>query len=246
MARPAVSVGDGTADLVVLVLSPSGKLTWFTRVQDALMSGAQSGRQVTFDAAGRLIAVGYCAGPISLGAKPAWPGAGALDWFIAAYTPSKSGFDLAWWDAFGGAGNDAAIAVSTATNGDVLVGGYGGLMDFGAGAIGTKGVDAYAVLLDSNGKVKRPFFSGDGTSFHMITAADLTPEGDWMLAGYFAGSMTIGAETSKERSLSTRATSSPASATRTSSWRRSPRDAPPRHNPAPPHDEQSVTTPRIH
>jgi len=109
---------------------------------------------------------------------------------------AQEGGTPVWSRSFGGAGDQAAVAVSANTAGDlVVVGQLGGKADFGQTALESAGSDdVFIAWLDAAGEVTNALRLGDANPQEVHAIA---PTGDSgvLLAGAMSGALDLGSQT---------------------------------------------------
>jgi hypothetical protein len=139
--------GSNTSNMFVAEFSPGGGLLWGVASENAFLSEATD---VAIDPSGNVIVVGYFHGSMNLGGDTL-VSAGGNDIFIAKYDGTGK---FLWGRRYGDAaeqqtsngGVRGVVALDAST---ILVGGtFGGLLDFGGGAmVSATGSDIFAVKL---------------------------------------------------------------------------------------------------
>jgi len=165
---------------------PNSGLGWSKRFGDA---GMQLMTDVAIDSAGNVVAAGYFAGTIDLGAGP-MVSKGDYDTFVAKFTSDGK---LLWSKAFGSAESQLvdSITVDKADN-IVATGTFFGDIDFGGGTLSSNGgVDIFAVKLNADGKHVWSKRFGDA-SHQWAAGVAVDPAGDVVLLGYFFSSIDLG------------------------------------------------------
>lgn len=154
---------------------------------------ADTGYAIAGDAAGNSVIVGTFQHTATLGGV-AMKSAGAIDFFVAKYTPA--GVPL-WVRPFGGLGNDAATSVAVDSAGNVYVAGASdGEIDFGDGSLGADadaGVAAgtFLIQLDTFGNVQVAKTFG-GLSYGTTVGVAVAPDGTIALCGSYQAGLDLG------------------------------------------------------
>jgi hypothetical protein len=177
----------GSIDLFVAKLDASGKHVWSKRFGDAM--GSQTGMSVATDKDGNVVVVGYFDGAIDFGGGPL-TSAGSIDIFVAKLDPAGN---HVWSKRFGDAGAQAATAVKTTPNGDIIImSSLGGSVDFGGGPVTSAGgFDVGLVKLDATGKHVWSKRFGDASE-QSGNAIAVDAAGNVLVTGMFLGTVDFG------------------------------------------------------
>lgn len=163
-----------------------GDAVWGRNIGDA---GFQFGESVAADEAGNVILVGSFEGTVDFGGGPITT-EGLKDVFVAKY--SAAGKHL-WSRKYGNQSNQVANSVAVDAEGNVFVtGAFDGAIDFGTGAVQTKGLnDIFIAKLSPSGEAIWAKSFGDGTNqIGRAIAAD--GSGNVVMCGSFQGSVDFG------------------------------------------------------
>jgi len=188
----AIDFGDGehasmgVADIFLAKLDPNGVTLWskaFGGPQN------QAAHALATDAQGNIVLAGPFSGSVDFG-DGEHVSAGGSDIFVAKLDPSGA---TLWSKAFGGPQDQAAYALATDAEGNiVLAGPFGGSVDFGDGEhASTGGSDVFLTKLDPSGATLwSKAFGGpqDQAAYALATDA----QGNIVLAGPFSGSIDFG------------------------------------------------------
>jgi hypothetical protein len=177
----------GSIDLFVAKLDAAGKHVWSKRFGDA--AGSQTGTSVAIDKDGNIVVVGYFDGTIDFGGGPL-TSAGIFDIFVAKLDPAGN---HVWSKRFGDAGAQAATAVKTTPEGDIIImSALGGSADFGGGPVTSAGgFDVGLAKLDATGKhVWSKHFGDAGEQSGNAIAVDAA--GNVLVTGMFLGTVDFG------------------------------------------------------
>jgi hypothetical protein len=184
---------NGSGDCYLLKLDPSGKAVWAVSFGD---SGSQEFSAVAVDSQGNVFVGGrslYSA--ISIGGPMLAPGL-----FVAKYGPDgKHVWSKGLTTTAGCVGSDSSLkSLAVTPKDDLVVGGYYcGTIDFGDGAVTSKGRDAFVAKLrgtDGSGKMAD---TGWGKAFGdaMLQSVDrvaVDAAGNVFVASSFQGAMDFG------------------------------------------------------
>lgn len=180
--------GIANTALYLAKLDATGAHVWSKRFGE---TGKISGARVAVDAAGNVVVAGSFSGSVDFGGG-VLTSAGSSDIFIAKFYASGAH----WWSKrFGDSDIQTGAGVATDGDGDVvLVGGFIGVVDFGAGQYVSAGVgsaDMYIAKFDANGKHLWSKRFGDGLT---QGAADVATDaaGDSIVTGQFSGAIDFG------------------------------------------------------
>jgi hypothetical protein len=156
----------GGRDVLLLHLDAGGRLVDGARFGD---DRDQQGRAIAVRADGGLLLAGDMSGILDLGGAPL-EGAGSLDAFVAAFD-SRS--NHRWSRRFGGAGSDAALAVTEDGAGEVvLAGDYASAWTLDGTVVGCAGQsDAFVTKLDAHGRIIWLRGFGNGQAQHTTSLA---------------------------------------------------------------------------
>ncbi|MDC0749883.1 hypothetical protein [Polyangium mundeleinium] len=144
----------------------------------------------TDPATGDVVAVGSFRGVVDLGGGPL-VSAGESDLFVARFSPLG---EHRWSKRVGDAANQEATAVAIDAAGSIYVGGaIQGSSDFGDGQLLTSAGsdDAFVARLDAEGNLAWAKHFGDAKA-QRVTRIVITPSGQIVLGGAFAGTINFG------------------------------------------------------
>ncbi|MFT3770294.1 MAG: nucleotide-binding protein [Minicystis sp.] len=184
----ATLTSAGGSDVFVAKLDgATGNHVWSKRFGDAGL--AQQGRAIAADAMGNVIVAGDFNGTIDFGGG-ALTSAGGSDAFVAKLDAAAG--NHVWSKRFGdGAFQIAHGVAADATGNVVVVGDFAGDVDFGGGAIPSKGnTDAFVALFDPAGAHLASAGFG-GTDYDSATSVSAAG-GVIAVGGYFAGKADFG------------------------------------------------------
>lgn len=193
---------DYSEDVLVGKLDPGGQQIFAKGVGGAfdactlndVFTCDQVATSMALDPSGNIVLAGYFAGKVDFGAGPMFS-VGNMDMFLAKLDPSGQAL---WSRRFGDLGlHYAAPFIAVAPSGDiVMVGEYGGVLDFGGGPLdlGQDGQDRiFGARFDASGqhiwsKVlgSLQYLAGYGPR------PALDPSGALVLSGNFAGTLDFG------------------------------------------------------
>jgi hypothetical protein len=177
----------GETDAFAVQLDAAGVHQWSVAWGDA---AAQIARAVAAVPGGGALVVGEMEGTVDFGGG-GLTSAGGFDAFVVEVDTAGA---HKWSDAFGGASDDAALAVARDAAGNRILAGYfQNKIDFGTGAlVGKGGRDAFVAKLDPMGGGYWARSFGDGAFFQQLRAAAVAPGGSIVVGGDFAGSIDVG------------------------------------------------------
>jgi hypothetical protein len=169
-----------------------GALQWARRYGDA---SNQFGTGIAVDAAGKLVVTGYFVGAVNLGGG-ALTSVGSTDAFVAKLDTDGSHL---WSRRFGGPGAVTQTqGVAVDGSGNVLVlGVFGGAVDFGAGLVTSNGgEDIFVAKLDAAGALLWARHFGGAVGFDQAgQGIAVDPAGSVVLTGYFSSPLSFGGPT---------------------------------------------------
>lgn len=153
-------------------------------------SGNDQGARLTADAGGNIIAAGIFSGTMTIDGMQLTSN-GGTDVYVVKFSPADG--QVQWAKSFGGLTNDSASAIAVdASNAVYVAGQFEGTVDFGGGNVMSTGsADAFVLKLNADGTYGWANKFG-GTSFDGAQGLAVRG-GSVVLAGVFAGSMTVGA-----------------------------------------------------
>lgn len=192
---PTVDFGGETAkrnsdsEIFVAKFDSSGKVLW---VRQAGGTGGGSGNSVTVGPDGNVYLCGYFNGDTTFG-DLTLKNAGFNDIFVARYDTSG---ELDWVRQIGGAGDDAASAITADAQGNCyLVGGFeDGIRFSRAIALGSAGlVDSFVAKLDNTGRTVWAQRAG-GPNTDIACGVALDPHGNVIVSGGFNGTESYASE----------------------------------------------------
>jgi PKD repeat protein len=183
------AVTAGGLAVFIAKYSAAGVPLW-TRAAGGHLDDA--GNAVAVDAAGDVIVTGQVANGTDLGTG--WLlGGGDDNAFVAKYTPGGTPL---WATMFGTSGPDAGNAVAVDGAGNVVVAGqFGVTIDFGTGALASRGsTDAFLATLSAAGTpVSSTSFGGTRRDAGMAVGLDAT--GAALVVGQFSDTIDVGGTT---------------------------------------------------
>lgn len=177
----ALPAADGEADLFVAKLGGSdGAHLWSRSLKGE--PGSPPGYSVVFGPSGSLVVAGAFAQTIDMGSGPL-ASAGATDVFVTALE-GETGAPL-WGKTFGSTGHQGAYAVAADADGDILLtGGFEGTLDFGGGALSSKGgQDIFVAKLEGATGAHLWSRQFGGTEEDRAYGVAVDPNGDVVVAG---------------------------------------------------------------
>jgi|GEM_PF-5939448 len=179
-AGDEVLTSAGSDDVLVLKLSPTGKVIW------SFTAGGPDGDEGTaleIDDAGNVYIAGTIEGDMNFGGTPI-SGRGLSDIFVAKLDPNGS---LVWVEVFGSSTRDEGTAVTVAPNdGDVIVAGW--VTGSVNGQPHRGAADIFVARLDNSGAtIKVDAFGSNQGDRPRALAADAA--GNAYLAGEFSGTV---------------------------------------------------------
>jgi hypothetical protein len=189
----ASDAGPPTRDVFVASFDATGRARWSKRFGDEQDQGAGG---VALDAQGNTLVVGSFQGTIDFGDGP-HVSRGGYDIFLVKLDPAGA---LVWSRAFGGAGDQYAVAVAIDAAGAVIVGGdANGTVDWGTGpneistdfSVNTR-TKMLVVKLDASGKnpAWAKIYGGDTSnpsySYAVLDALAVDGLGNLFIAGGFS------------------------------------------------------------
>ncbi len=168
---------------------PSGKHLWSKGFGSP---GEQHGVSVAADNAGNAIITGSFIGAVDFGGNPlASVGNSNPDIFVAKFAPDGKPL---WSKGFGDSGEQrgVGIAVDSASN-VLLVGNFGGTVNFGGGAIKSTGAgfDIFVAKLDADGAHMWSKGFGD-SGIQVSTSVAVDGKSNVLVTGYFTSSVNFG------------------------------------------------------
>jgi hypothetical protein len=145
--KPLTAHGGSDNDIVLAKYDVNGDHVWSQNFGNAFNDVAGG---LTVDPAGNITMVGSFDKSVSFGAGDEHSSLGEADAFIARYTTDGK---LAWAHTYGAEREDIAFGIDADAAGNtVTVGWFQGAVDFGKGALTSKGnKDVFAVKLDASG-----------------------------------------------------------------------------------------------
>lgn len=180
------SIESQALDAFVAKIDPSGKVLWahaFGGKNDDVAAA------VAFDSKGNVLVAGWYSDSMKFGSN-VLTAVGSDDVFVMSLGADGS---PNWARSVGGENTEAAWAIATGTNDDVVVvGEFRGTVNFGAGPIESAGnTDVFALALSKDGEQKWARQFGD-MNFDFGRAVAVDSRGDVVLAAEFAGSVNFG------------------------------------------------------
>jgi hypothetical protein len=194
-AGTSISTSEGSGDIFIEKLDPSGDLIWMRTFGDLF---ADCGYSVAVDGNGATYTVGYFEGTVDLD-----PGIGTVeltstaanDLFIQKLDASG---DLVWARSIGDAGDDAAISIALDGDGDLYATGWfqGAEVDFGPGVginvlENTGGYDAFVMKFDPSGNTIWARSIGGASGIDLALSVDIDAAGGVYTAGVFEGTVDL-------------------------------------------------------
>jgi FlgD Ig-like domain/Beta-propeller repeat len=153
-----LTAATGNRDIFLARFDQSGNYQWskhFGNSTDEVL------RSLARDTLGNVYAAGYFQGSIDFGGGT-FTSLGSYDGFLAKFDGSGS---HVWSKQYGDVGDQLCTSVATDMSNNVyLVGGFGGSVNFGGGAIASNGGDAFLVKYDAAGTHQWSHAYGDGSS----------------------------------------------------------------------------------
>lgn len=159
--------------------------------------GNVAGRDLALLAGGDLLVVGSFEQSLSVGAR-AMHSAGDSDGFLARITP---GGETVWAERVGGPGSDALLAVASDAGGGAAIAGLvaadarfedNPLAPPTATQPDPEGAVAFVASIDSGGALRWIRYL-DCTAYAAVVDLTFAPDGSLLAAGYFNGTVTVGA-----------------------------------------------------
>jgi hypothetical protein len=179
-------VCSGGFDVFLAKLDANGKHLWSKRFGD---KDSQAPGGVAVDSMGNVLIAGYFNGGIDLGGG-LLTSKGGSDVFIAKLDAKG---EYVWGQRFGDDSTQGATGVAVDGSGDVvLIGGFDGVIDFGGGALTSKGgSDVFIAKLDAKGKYLWAQSFGD-ESTQGANGVAVDSMGNVLVVGYFNGGIDFG------------------------------------------------------
>jgi hypothetical protein len=184
--KPLICAGG--SDLFVAKFAADGTHLWSERFGDGL---DQYSRAVAVDSSGNVFVTGSFKGTIDFGGE-SLQSAGGSDGFVAKLDATGA---YVWAKRYGDAAHDETefdVATDSAGNA-ILVGTFGGTIDFGAGTFTTKGADDIIVTklaaIDGSQVWAKQF--GD-VSEQTATSVAVDSSGDVIFGGVMGGTVAFG------------------------------------------------------
>jgi hypothetical protein len=167
-----------------------GQSLWVRQLGGA---GNDQGAKLTTDADGNVLATGFFSNSITIDGTTL-TSAGGTDVYVAKLDPASG--QVLWAKRFGGTGNDSPAAIVVDASNDVYIAGqFEGSVNFGSGPLTSAGsADAFALKLASADGAHVWSQKFGGTAFDGAQGLAVR-SGAVVLAGVFAGSMTVNATT---------------------------------------------------
>jgi hypothetical protein len=180
---PLTSAGQD--DAFAVKLDASGNHVWSKRFGDA---GDQRGNGVAIDRTGQVVLTGSLSGAVDFGGG-SLTSAGGQDVYLAKF--DGSGTHL-WSKRFGDAAIQSGTGVALDAAGSIiLTGSFGGVTDFGGGALTALGIDVFVARFDPSGGHRWSKRFGD-PSAQQATGVATDIGGNVLLTGFFVGSLDFG------------------------------------------------------
>jgi hypothetical protein len=178
----------GRDDIFVAKFSAQGNHLWSRRAGSATYREYGSG--ITVDGSGNVVVVGSYNDPMDMGGG-VLPYGGSLDMFLAKYA-SVDGAHL-WSHGFGSTNQDDGTAVvCDGSNNVILLGRFGGSVDFGGGALVSAGTaDVVLARYGANGMHEWSKRFGD-VSYTSGNGVATDPLGNIVVAGMLPGTVDFG------------------------------------------------------
>jgi hypothetical protein len=178
--------GAGGQDIFLVKFDAAGNHIWSQRFGDA---SSQYGYDVTIDAWGNVVLVGYFSGAVDFGGG-LLTSAGNNDIFVAKF---DAGGNHLWSHRFGDGFSQYGRAVAVDGQGNVLVTGqYYSTVDFGGGPFTSAGLlDIFVIKFDAGGNHLWSRSFGDGSDQYGYAIATDAAD-NVILTGPFAGSVNFG------------------------------------------------------
>lgn len=181
-----------TGKLLLRRYDASGALLWSRSSGDGAYATA---RGVAIDPSGNIFVIGEFTGGLDIGdGKSVSVGVGDIDVFLA----KLDGNGVAQWiKSWGDTEVQVGLGVAADAQGNALItGGYRGGINFGGGGSCNVGAsagnsDTFVAKIGPTGSCTWGRRLGDGAD-QVARAIAVTPEGDAVVAGYFAGTMDFG------------------------------------------------------
>lgn len=182
--------GGSDNDVVLAKYDLNGDHLWSSTFGNAFNDVAGG---VTVDPSGHITMVGSFDKTVSFGEGDDHTAVGESDIFVARFTPMGK---LAWAHTYGGDREDIGMGVaSDAAGNTVTTGWFQGGLDFGAGALMSKGnKDVFALKLDAKGAVVWSQSFGD-KDHDQGRAVAIDDKGTAFLTGIYRFKLTAGATT---------------------------------------------------
>lgn len=140
-----VSSNNGTDDIFVSRITPSGSVTWSVQFGG---DDHDLGLGIAVDAADDVYVTGAYRNTMTIGTDPALPSGPETNAFVAKLSGADG--SALWSNGYAADGNDIAWAVTVAANGDAIVtGAFNGTLDFGDGNEVSANDDGFVLRLAS-------------------------------------------------------------------------------------------------
>lgn len=183
-----VLVGAGGNDVFIVKLGPDGSHLWSRRFGD---NAEQRPHAVAASQNGEVFIVGEFGGRINFGGAEL-QSSGQYDVFVAKL--DSDGGHL-WSRRYGSALSETArgVALDPATGDPLVVGWFGGSINFGVGSLTSAGgSDVFVVRLSSSNGSPVWFRGYGGASSEQATSVDVDPVGGVVVGGSFQGAFDFG------------------------------------------------------
>jgi hypothetical protein len=179
----------GTNDVFVAKIDASGTYVWATK---AGSTSADPGRGVSTLSDGSAIVTGTFQGTVAFGSTTL-TSAGGIDAFVAKIDASGT---YVWATRAGGTSGDGGYAVSTLSDGSVIVtGNFVGTATFGSTTLTSAGsYDVFVAKIDASGAYVWATQAGDST-FDGGYAVSTLSDGSVIVTGEFSGTAAFGSTT---------------------------------------------------
>jgi len=176
----------GASDLYIVKLDPAGAYLWDYHITAA---GAQQIVEVVTDTVGNIYGGGFYGGSVDFGSGVR-TSAGGNDIVLVKLSPAGT---YLWDRVYGGTtgtDNTRGLAIDSSNN-VLLVGSFGGTVNFGGGPRVAQGSDSMIIKVDSNGTYlwDAPI-SGAGSDWMYAGAVDNA--GNIWVSGFFTGTADYG------------------------------------------------------
>ena len=179
----------GSSDAFVAKYDTSGTVQWARSIGG---TSSDTGRSIATDSNGNVYVTGYYYGSVTIGSTTL-NSLYSYDAFVVKYDTSGT---VQWAKSIGGTNSDYGYGIATDSSGNVyVIGKYSGSFTIGSTTLTSAGSnDVFVAKYDTSGTVQwATSIGGTGNDSGGAIATD--SNGNVYVAGYYAGSVTIGTTT---------------------------------------------------